>query len=325
MEKVPGGLCQPHRGKHQTEDKGGLSYSIPTAWKGQMPNPGALFRKEGSFLLLQITPPTEEHLWRSPNSQVNNVPKTRQKKLTISLFYAMAAGLSFLNPRARVIQSSSVTEYTMQCDVEAFPQSPINLGAGRGAQGWGVSEPWRRTSGPQEPLWAPAPGLHRAFIAQRGPNLAFLTVSGSFAIAFLEISLDTSRANNGKAEAKPWAAEPMASFHIFNWHPVLVSWKNVTVPALCTQSPAFTFANIYRKKYIYTYYCFFVVKIKICEIVVIIVSTHFLKSNAYPKCQIFIIIACFKWGIKFLDWSVAFEEPVLENTHTQKKKIEERK
>lgn len=123
MEKVPGGLCQPQRGAPNW-GPGRSFLQCSHSLKGtEMPNPGALCRKEGSFPLLQMTPPTEEHLWSSPNSQVNKVPKTRQNKLIISLFYAMAARRLFFNPWAQVTQSSFVTECTMQCEVGAFPQS----------------------------------------------------------------------------------------------------------------------------------------------------------------------------------------------------------
>lgn len=165
--------------------------------------------------------------------------------------------------KAALFESTSLSNSKFICDwvyhavwCGGFSTEPCKSGSWKGCAGVGVSEPWWGMSAPQEPQWTPIPGLHRAFIAHQGPNLTFLTVSGSFAIAFLEISLDTSRANNGKTEAKPWAAEPMASFHIFNWNPVLVFWKNVPVPALCMQSTAFTLANIYRKKYIYAYYGF---------------------------------------------------------------------
>lgn len=42
--------------------------------------------------LLQMTPPTEELLWSFPNSPVNNVPKTRQKKITN--FFVLCSGSS---------------------------------------------------------------------------------------------------------------------------------------------------------------------------------------------------------------------------------------
>lgn len=44
--KVPGGLCQPLRGKYQTEDEEDLSYSTSMAWKGQR---GTLSRKGGAI------------------------------------------------------------------------------------------------------------------------------------------------------------------------------------------------------------------------------------------------------------------------------------
>lgn len=46
--KAPGGLCQPCRGQHQTEDEEDLSYSTSTAWKGQR---GTLSRKGSPFFL----------------------------------------------------------------------------------------------------------------------------------------------------------------------------------------------------------------------------------------------------------------------------------
>lgn len=38
-------------------------------------------------------------------------------------------------------------------------------------------------------------------------------------------------------------------------------------------------------------------KDEICDLALLTGPSDFLKSNTYPKCQIFIIVVCFKWSI----------------------------